>query len=256
MKQKKVKLAPFEIGYKFNDFEVVDNVIVNINGTNLIKCKCKCGNIKNITPYNVERKITKSCKGCYLKNKTEQSLPVIGDVFKGWTVISSKRVEKKKGSGHYLFKVRCKCGYEIYRPVYTLKSINYSMCRKCSTDSRVKLYKELPLLYLDRVKVGAKLRHLEYSITPEVVYEIFEKQNGVCALSGLKISLTTKSLRLEKNRKEFTASLDRIDSTKGYTNDNVQWVHKDINQMKSNRTDKDFIELCKKITNFQENKNK
>ena len=29
-----------------------------------------------------------------------------------------------------------------------------------------------------------------------------------------------------------TASLDRIDSTKGYVRGNIQWVHKDINWFK------------------------
>lgn len=46
-----------------------------------------------------------------------------------------------------------------------------------------------------------------------------------------------------------TASLDRIDNTKGYTEDNVQWVHKIINKMKSDLTQEDFIMWCKRINN-------
>jgi hypothetical protein len=38
--------------------------------------------------------------------------------------------------------------------------------------------------------------------------------------------------------------LDRIDSEKGYTLENIQWVHKTINQMKMNMKENDFIQFC------------
>lgn len=41
-----------------------------------------------------------------------------------------------------------------------------------------------------------------------------------------------------------TASVDRIDSTKGYTPDNVQWVDKRINFMKQHFSQVEFVELC------------
>jgi len=44
-----------------------------------------------------------------------------------------------------------------------------------------------------------------------------------------------------------TASLDRIDSSKGYVKGNLQWVHKDINMMKNHYNQKYFIEICKKV---------
>jgi len=44
------------------------------------------------------------------------------------------------------------------------------------------------------------------------------------------------------------ASLDRIDSSIGYVNDNVQWVHKDINMMKRIYTQEYFIYLCKLVS--------
>ena len=44
-----------------------------------------------------------------------------------------------------------------------------------------------------------------------------------------------------------TASLDRIDSTKGYFIENVQWVHKYVNIMKWHTANQEFIEWCKLI---------
>lgn len=50
-----------------------------------------------------------------------------------------------------------------------------------------------------------------------------------------------------KKAKESTASLDRIDSSKPYVKDNVQWVHKVVNNMKWDFDQNEFIEWCKII---------
>ncbi len=60
-----------------------------------------------------------------------------------------------------------------------------------------------------------------------------------CALSGLPLIYAIKS-----RDTNATASLDRIDSSKGYVKGNVQWVHKTINGMKWDSNEKDFITFC------------
>lgn len=47
-----------------------------------------------------------------------------------------------------------------------------------------------------------------------------------------------------------TASLDRIDSTKGYIKDNIQWIHKDIQRLKLNFSQTKLIELCQLIIDY------
>lgn len=90
-------------------------------------------------------------------------------------------------------------------------------------------------------RIGAKNRNIEFNITIEEAWNVFEKQNGKCALTGV-------NLKFKKgNNKEQTASLDRIDSTKHYTKDNIQWVHKEINRMKGSLQEKEFIDFCKKV---------
>ncbi len=44
-----------------------------------------------------------------------------------------------------------------------------------------------------------------------------------------------------------TASLDRIDSRLGYEPGNIQWVHKDVNQMKWHLSNDRFIEVCRAV---------
>jgi hypothetical protein len=88
---------------------------------------------------------------------------------------------------------------------------------------------------------GAKHRNIDIDISIEYIWELFVKQGGYCALTGLPIGFSEK-----------TASLDRIDSNKGYTKDNIQWVHKDINvKLKRNLTEEDLYNYCNKILKFK-----
>lgn len=47
------------------------------------------------------------------------------------------------------------------------------------------------------------------------------------------------------------ASLDRIDSKRGYTEGNVQWVHKSVNLAKNSLSEVEFIMLCHAVTNHR-----
>lgn len=51
------------------------------------------------------------------------------------------------------------------------------------------------------------------------------------------------------------SDLDRIDSSKGYIIDNVQWVHKDVNLMKLSHSKNTFIQICNQVSNHSMNKN-
>jgi hypothetical protein len=90
-----------------------------------------------------------------------------------------------------------------------------------------------------------KKKKKEFDITIQYAWELFLKQNRRCALSGLLLDMGKHDVRP-------TASLDRIDSSKGYIEGNVQWVHKDINLMKQSYSDEYFIKMCKQVSQYQE----
>jgi hypothetical protein len=94
---------------------------------------------------------------------------------------------------------------------------------------------------------GAKQRNIDFCITKEFAYNLFLKQSGRCAISGVEIFLLWDSYEDIGGR---TASLDRINSLGHYTEDNVQWVHKDINNMKQSYSQKYFIDWCKIVAIF------
>ncbi len=71
------------------------------------------------------------------------------------------------------------------------------------------------------------------------MYEQLRSQGYRCAISGVELKVVRNGTQ--------TASLDRIDSSKGYTRENIQWLHKDVNLMKRNMTDENFVQWCKVI---------
>lgn len=106
---------------------------------------------------------------------------------------------------------------------------------------------EISQSFVYAIKRGAKERKLRFNIPIKYLWELFQQQSRKCALSGLE-------LRFQTTRKDYdaTASLDRIDSSKGYIKGNVQWVHKNINYMKQEMTNEEFfhwIELIHKHNN-------
>lgn len=89
-------------------------------------------------------------------------------------------------------------------------------------------------------------RNLIVEVTIEDLKEQWNKQNGICEFTGIKLILSTYS-KIEKNP-IYTASLDRIDSSKGYIKGNIRWVSRSINWMKNEMTDEMVWELCKLIS--------
>jgi len=107
----------------------------------------------------------------------------------------------------------------------------------CASKNRLEVYKDLiPIRYAKRIECEANKRGLVYNLTLEDLYTKYTTQQKRCAISGVELNMPLVNLyRYEKNKnfvnsKNFTASLDRIDSSKGYAPDNVQWVHKGINK--------------------------
>lgn len=105
----------------------------------------------------------------------------------------------------------------------------------------------VPANYMHAIEGSAKKRkNIPVNISREYIDKLFQKQKGKCAYTGYDLWFSKKGIL-------GTASLDRIDSSKGYIEGNVQWVHKDVNVIKWNLSHEKFLEICKLIT--ENNKN-
>lgn len=81
--------------------------------------------------------------------------------------------------------------------------------------------------FVSRTICRARNSNIIFNVTTEELWNLYIEQRGLCNITGLKINLPKFS-----RDKNWTASIDRIDSSKYYTLDNIQWIHKDINEMK------------------------
>lgn len=89
---------------------------------------------------------------------------------------------------------------------------------------------------LQSAKKRAKADGMAFDLTLEFITELWNKQSGLCARTGVEMGRI--------GDKWLSPSLDRVDPTKGYEVDNVQWVCWRYNDAKSNMSDEGFISMC------------
>jgi len=145
-------------------------------------------------------------------------------------------------------KVKCDCGTIETKRKWPIKAGRVKECLKCTEiirrNNQKRGYKDIDGTLLGRIRRNAKSRRIRVNVDGKFLYNLFVKQQGKCALSGINISIVKSD-----KRHTCSASLDRIDSKKGYTKENVQWVHKDINRIKQHFNQEKFIEWCRLVSN-------
>lgn len=77
-------------------------------------------------------------------------------------------------------------------------------------------------IMLNNARRGARLRDLSVALTVSWIAEQMERQNWRCAVSGVPFDLEGNSN--DACRRPWRPSLDRVDTRKGYTADNVRIV--------------------------------
>lgn len=144
------------------------------------------------------------------------------------------KVEKEKNSNNFQ--------YRKDRDQY------HTVCKKCKTE-RFTNQRAHVRNFLQRMWYGAKRRSEsnEDMISYEEVYDLWLEQNGICKLTGVKMTTTTGKGRVSTN-----VSIDRIDSTKGYEKDNVQLVCFWANIAKNDLPVTEFLEFCEKVIKFSQ----
>ena len=177
-----------------------------------------------------------------LKNTTKYQKIKIGDRYGDWTVIGEVFVSR-----YAKVPCRCVCGLEKEVDAYTLSIGKSKKCKSCGLPQAASKnpswngYKEIPASWFTRFRNYAKKKGNAFSIEMKDVWNVYIKQNKKCALTGLPIDFTRDG---KGKQSSYKASIDRINSHKGYTKENIQLVHKDVNIMKNQFDQKHFIEFC------------
>jgi len=163
-------------------------------------------------------------------------------------LIVGKKFNNKAHTWHV--ETKCDCGNITYSTLRNVKSGYKKTCGKnnCEYHHKIQIqnarcsnftgYEEIGGMLWSSYKLGAIRRNIKFDLNIKDVWNLFLKQNRRCKLTNIKLKL---------HYKNKTASLDRIDSSKGYNIKNVQWLHKDVNKMKMDLKQEDFIQYCQLI---------
>ena len=126
------------------------------------------------------------------------------------------------------------------------------ICQKCVTLQRARKASATPEAYLrvvnTQLKSCRRKEGIEYDLSADEVIELWEAQGGRCALSGVLMTHQRDGSYGDKKKKEFNASIDRINPSGPYTRDNVQLVANRINTMKHTLSQDMFFWWVKNIT--------
>jgi len=142
-------------------------------------------------------------------------------------------------------KVNCKqCNKEFITTTNKLISGHTKSCGCIRGRSRWTGTKYISGEFFGIIKRGAEYRNLQFSITIEDIENLLIQQHFKCALTGWDL----KYGRI--HRSKITMSVDRIDSNKGYTKNNIIIVHKDINMSKQSYSLEYYIKLCNAVAKY------
>ncbi len=218
--------------------------------------KCgKCGVEKEIEFFSLNKNnkdghasICKKCHSDYRKeNYKKNKIKVILQVNEYRINNPEKYTSKKTNCYHKkqgrVIEHKCSfCGGLVYA---TKKNIEKNNNLYCSKNCKDKNNKSDYYNYLQDVKKRAIKTNKEFDIDENFIKNLLEnEQNGRCNITHIPIKIKNKHSLSDIIK---TASLDRIDNSKGYTKDNLQWVCLGINYMKSKSTDDKLHEFIKLI---------
>ena len=199
----------------------------------ILLVKCKCGAEQEMTARSIIRNKPISCPSC------SNSKSKIGD--ECGTLVCKKIFHDEND----IRRIVCECKVCGTEKTVNPSSFTYG-CISCETcfprENFISKGANKPIQpkrYLQQLKTQAFSRNLDVNIDLDFILKLLEKQKYKCALSGIEIRFEIGNL-----------SLDRIDSSKGYSKDNVQFVYRQINFMKNKMKDSDFIEICKSVASY------
>lgn len=163
----------------------------------------------------------------------------------GSLVAIEPTTERRDGS--VVWRCRCDCGKEctvntrhLNRKNHRVRSCGCQQYKKSSEHRQWTGVGEISgtwfRAHITRENSQTARTKVPVTVTKEQLWELFLKQGRRCALTGLELTIGP--------HRQNNASVDRIDSSRGYEIDNIQFVHKDINMMKRWYNQDYFIKMC------------
>lgn len=218
--------------------KVADEVILDLY-YNQKKTGPEIAKILDINPTTVNRRLSKL--GISHKTMLEIHYNLRDKEYGLLKVMCLDENQDEKGVRLWVCECQCKKRLSVATGRLTsgdVKCCGDDVCKRKYIKTW-KGYEEIHGSHWCTIKNSAEKRNIEFNITIEEAWDLYINQNGKCAISGIDIRFGRTHDVDTKN-----ASLDRIDSSKPYTKENCQWVDININYMKNNLEEIEFIKLC------------
>ena len=162
---------------------------------------------------------------------------LLGKTFGLWKVI--KKSDKKVGvSGAIYWECKCKCGNTKIIRSTELRRGRSTSCGCYGLEPWRASFNEVLWVYKNRCKTKER----EWNLTDDEALELFRSDCYYCGIEP------KQAKRSHSHKEPFLYNgIDRIDSDKGYTTDNALPCCGTCNSMKSDRTQKEFLNQIKNI---------
>lgn len=155
-------------------------------------------------------------------------------------------------------KLKCfSCGKWLYEEEfdshtqYKYRNNKDKRCKKCKQkqnkearlkyDNDTKLFSLLSKRWL-AARSRALSKNIPFTITKEYLVDLWNEQEGKCAVSGIPMTYEIDNGRIFTN-----VSVDQKNPGQGYTNENTQLICQAVNQLKSDWDMDTVLYICKQI---------
>ena len=102
--------------------------------------------------------------------------------------------------------------------------------------------------HFHKAKSRAKKKKIDFNITLEYLKELWDKQKGICPITGWKmLNRKNSNTRIKAPFCPERSSLDRIEPNKGYVIGNVRFICLMAQYAKHEFSDKDLMKFCKTV---------
>lgn len=210
-------------------------------------CQCDCGNVKDVMSSSLKNGDSKSC-GCLRKQLLFKDLS--GKRFGRLIVVKLDRIDDK---GTF-YECKCDCGNIKSIRANCLKGGGTKSCGCLNQEARhrphktkIELENSIFKRYIRNIMQGKntsrRRKDMPVTITVQDLRNQWIKQRGICPYTGWGINLREKT----GHTTPCQASLDRIDPSRGYLPDNIQFVALMANYAKNFFDDEHLIYFCKSV---------
>ena len=131
-----------------------------------------------------------------------------------------------------------------FYPNPSLRDGRDSYCIQCTSQMTKEYHARSPLdrlsVSLNTARQTARRKGLLFDLTSEAITDLWRQQEGLCAYSG-------RAMAFDGKGSPESVSIDRVDSSKGYTLDNVVLCCTFVNRMKNDRCVDEFVEWCQLV---------